>query len=306
MPVHTQLDMLKVRNDTGFDLPRYSIVELDGAITDDDEITRVHPWQSGIKPTSRCERYASLIRAIKSGDIGDVQVSGPTFALVDITLGDTRCSPKKGATNLVGDDDGPIEILWRPKGKDSGVHECIVEFEQVVPPGTYIAKIPINGIPPRVDLVVGKVECEICRLDPHDYTVCEEKTLVPVLLPGGSPLTKCVYNISKSPVLSEFEPVHRDECGNWLISTVEFVKIKVIDECVRIGSDANGTLSLEAHFVEICVLCETGDEWKACICIKPCVDDESAPTTSETQQQILPDLVVEEAGFMFDSQTPMG
>ena len=215
MPVPTELDVIKVRNDTGADRLPGQIVQLDVEIIDTP--TRLHPWVSGITPTSRCDRYAILRYATKSNKIRWAQVSGPTFALVDITNGHKKCSPKFSQHHLFGDDDGPIPILWKPDAETTGVHECIVGMGQPLPPGAYVAKIPTGGIPPRDGLYPGTATCEIWRLEPHDYTGPGAKSLVAVLKPDATTLTKAVYNLSLSEIAEavEYHPIHREECGNW-------------------------------------------------------------------------------------------
>lgn len=224
-PRHTELDKIELVNNSGDDLVAGAILQIDGSplgkneqgerAQDATKPDRTHPWFDGIKPDGACNRYGALVRHLKSEEIGEAQVSGPTFARVDISNGHTRCSVRKDTTHLIGDDDGPIEILWKPDGTTSGIHLCLVEFEQVGPPTTYVAKV-LGGIPSRQGLQLGKATAEIYRLDPHDYTTCEDKALVPVTIPSGSTLTKCVFNLSESAISDEYVLVHRDECGNWL------------------------------------------------------------------------------------------
>lgn len=222
VPVHVQLSIIKVKNLTGTNLKRGSVVEVGAALFDDPPYkkpTRVHPWFEGVTLSSRCKRYAVCSRSLRKGRIGDATTNGPTFALVDITKGDKRCSPRKDLTHFLGDTDGPVEILWKPKDASSGVHECLVELEQEGPPTTYVAKLPGEGIPAREGDVVGSAECEIYKLPPIEDGSCGTVSLQPVILPDGSTLKKCVRNVSGTVLSGKYALVHRDECGNWMVDT---------------------------------------------------------------------------------------
>lgn len=223
VPVHLQLNMVKVKNETNANLKRGAVVQLNGKQIKKPD--RIHPWFKGGTPTSRCKRFAVLVRAVKSGHIEDAYVSGPTFALVDITKGDARCAARKGKTYLVGDDDGPIEILWKPEDKTQGIHECLVELEQNGNPVTYVAMIPQQGISAVNGTSVSSALCEIYRVVPDDEDSCGSATLEKIILPDGTTLKKCIRNTSAAKLSSGFKNVHRDECGNWLASDSAFGSI---------------------------------------------------------------------------------
>lgn len=246
MPVPTELDVLKVRNSTGADRNESEVVQLYQEIID--QPTRLHPWLECVEVSSRCERYGVLRWATKANEIEWCQVSGPTFALVDLTNGHKRCSPKAGEYHFVGDDDGPIEILWKPD-EESGVHECIVELEQVVPPCTYVAKVPADGIPAREGLVLGRAVCEIYKASNHDYAGPESKSLALISKPNGDPLTKEIYNVSRRPIVPPgdedlYITLHREECGNWFASTQSesmFAQAILAEDLCPTNDEGSGT-----------------------------------------------------------------
>lgn len=141
IPVHTELDKVQLRNDSGQDLPAGAVLEVDGTHVGADQQgqrqqngpkpSRVHPWYKGKKPSDDpCARYAVLVRALPKGRQDDAQISGPTFARVDITNSKTRCRKADGQFHFVGDDNGPIPIIWVPEGANAGVQLCKVDMQQ--------------------------------------------------------------------------------------------------------------------------------------------------------------------------------
>jgi hypothetical protein len=108
-PIST--DKIKIKNDSGGDLVAGSVLQVtDKAI---DELSAAYLWFNGDTYDATISKSCCIIReAIKSGEIGDSQVSGVVLARVDvIDTGHRFASPTDGESYLTSAATGSVTIL---------------------------------------------------------------------------------------------------------------------------------------------------------------------------------------------------
>ncbi|MEM7810528.1 MAG: hypothetical protein AAF532_03485 [Planctomycetota bacterium] len=103
---------VRVRNDTGADLPRRGVVDLDGFVfSPDDDVDRfvASPLYRAVAPTAETgASFGVTAGPIKQGDLGHVLFNGPTT--VRMTGTGTGAVAEEGQTGYVVADDGGVPV----------------------------------------------------------------------------------------------------------------------------------------------------------------------------------------------------
>jgi hypothetical protein len=124
---------LQVRNDSGGDLPKGSVVCLNELILDDDQLSDFHIWLSGIVPNDT-DPYGILRQPLLDGDIGPCQLSGIVLALVNITTDEHGYARvKSGETVLESAKRGPVRILAKSSGDNPRLCAVLLGFDLCLP-----------------------------------------------------------------------------------------------------------------------------------------------------------------------------
>lgn len=124
-PLLIDKNIIKVRNGTGGDLARGSVVDVGSYL-----LTGLNKYQpehfdfGSITPAGG--HYAVFRRAVEDGKIEEAQLTGVCIARVNVTdAGHRFAVPTDGQTYFTSATEGEIQILDAPTG-DPGVRECIV------------------------------------------------------------------------------------------------------------------------------------------------------------------------------------
>ena len=107
-------DLIRVKNNSGADRARGDVLELDTFLLD--SLAAESIWFSGIVPTGDRNPYCVLLKPIKSGEIGQGQISGVCIAkLNNSTPADTFAHARTGQTQIetVSCGDGNAHIFHR-------------------------------------------------------------------------------------------------------------------------------------------------------------------------------------------------
>ena len=174
-----QADIIKVRNHSGLDLDRFSVLGIDQPLISPVDNAREFKNQvavRGVLPTtSHSGQFVVLLEPLKAGAIGRAWASGVFPARVRMAAAwhthvDIESS---NANELVSRPDGGAQILWRGVGTwdddelwddsqawDSKTLWAIVRLSNIHRPH-YVAKIPEGGIPARSGLQTGAASCEL-------------------------------------------------------------------------------------------------------------------------------------------------
>jgi hypothetical protein len=118
-------NLIKVRNNSGADLARGSVVDIStNLLTSLTKYDPHHLWFSGVEPDGG--HYAVLREAAKQTKIVNAQVTGVCIARVDVTDEDhTFAVPTEGETYFTSATEGEIQILDKVSS-GTGIKECVV------------------------------------------------------------------------------------------------------------------------------------------------------------------------------------
>lgn len=86
-------------------------------------------------------------------------------------------------------------------------------------PDTYVAKLPIDGLPARISDEPGCAECDIYRIDTVGTASgdCEEMmVLTQVILGSGEPYRLPILNISDQIITAEYVLITLEKYGRWI------------------------------------------------------------------------------------------
>ena len=117
-----QADIIKIRNDSGIDLPRFSVLGLDAPIFPPSVSMREFTNQvamAGVTPTtSHRGRFAILLEPVRSGRIARAWASGVCQARVNVEDEDHSCADVTDGdhTKLTSAKHGSAQMLWREGG----------------------------------------------------------------------------------------------------------------------------------------------------------------------------------------------
>lgn len=119
-------DTVVIRNDSGADLERGTVVKLDDYLLD--PFDSRHLWFEGIAVTEPAhEKYAIMLRPVIANDFGPAQVSGVCTAAVNVANELHTCAePVASAATLGSCIAGPIDIL--SKLSATGGQYCVVRL----------------------------------------------------------------------------------------------------------------------------------------------------------------------------------
>lgn len=124
--VQRPTDTIRIRNDTGEALPKYSVLQ-----PGDYLLTELNPrrlFYAGVKPTAGGAFVGVLQWTAGSGDIIEAQVSGVCPVRVDVTdITHTHASVVEDETDLTSNTAGPFRMLGTRTG--TGVQEvvCVID-----------------------------------------------------------------------------------------------------------------------------------------------------------------------------------
>lgn len=174
-----QADIIKVRNQSGQDVDRFSVLGIDQPIISPTDNSREFKNQIAINaviPTANhAGQFVVLLEPLKAGAIGRAWVSGVCPARVHMSAAwHTHVDIESTNVNeLVSRPDGGAQILWRGVGSwddselwddsqawDSQTLWAIIRLSNVHRQH-YVAKIPAGGIPARSGLQTGSAQCEL-------------------------------------------------------------------------------------------------------------------------------------------------
>lgn len=138
--------IIKVRNDTGADLNRRSVLGLNGPLFDPGDINQFEAFLrdvafSGVVPgVAHNGRFGVLLEPAPAGAIARAYVAGVTQVVVDVVdTTHTCCDVAVGATSaLASSRDGSAQILWRQgeaAGGATGEQWAIIRFGTPCGPG---------------------------------------------------------------------------------------------------------------------------------------------------------------------------
>lgn len=126
LPANRDLTIIKVRNDTGADVPRYGVLGLDDPLIlpSDNEIEfqRIVACSGGLPMTGAHEgKFAVALEPIAPDKIGQAAIAGVVPVKVLVDPGDLKpfADIQSGSTGRLADaDHGSARILWLEEGED--------------------------------------------------------------------------------------------------------------------------------------------------------------------------------------------
>jgi hypothetical protein len=129
-PVHTprNYSKVKVKNLTGGNLPRGSVVEFDGFLLT--EIEQDYLWFEGKTPDTERVGWGITLKPIPDGEIDEVLCLGVCIAWVKIVDESHEYAEREsGETVLRSSAKGPVKILHKPTGETPPeTRECVVQL----------------------------------------------------------------------------------------------------------------------------------------------------------------------------------
>lgn len=197
---------IKVRNDSGSNLVGGSVLETGDAIID--TLEAHYLWFEGDQPAADGKPYGVLRRAVQSGDIDDMQVTGAVLARVDVqSVSDTHCSVAEGQTVFVSDSGGPVPILG-PTPTSTGEQTLAVLLGQTAQRRMYVAYVGGTAITARSGTTAGSGTVTLKKLNGttiEDYDDSSETAI-----------TKTVYNwVGSASGTNTYVIVEQDSFGTW-------------------------------------------------------------------------------------------
>lgn len=199
--------VVSVRNLTGDDLPRGSVVDLGTYLLAIDTDTRTdaeHLWLQGNTPAAGGS-FGILTQALPDNRIGECQLAGVCIARVDFSdIAHRFARPKVGETYLESSGNaGPVEILAKPE-TGTGVQECIVWLRAART--AYIAKNGGSTIAARSGTTPGSGTVTLYYIDSSN-----------VLTSLG--VTVTAYNLAGSTVAADawLQVKLESGSGKWLV-----------------------------------------------------------------------------------------
>ena len=127
-----------IRNDTGADLERWSVLEVTGSIItaadDADQYEALVNLKGDLPSESDLLAVGVIPQAIDDGDSNRIILSGETYAKLIGPTGETMCGSRSGESTLTAGS-GPITILFDPGPDDP----------QADPEGERIALVRLSG-----------------------------------------------------------------------------------------------------------------------------------------------------------------
>jgi hypothetical protein len=170
-----ETDLIRLRNDTGEALDKYSVLQVDEyLLTDtggDIQIDRMRMFFGGSKPINGAALVAALQWTAAEDEIVEAQISGVGMALVDVgATWHRRAYPTRDETVLTSGIFGPFEILGELE--DTGEQTCLVRMGQAAN-RSIMGVVQTDGITAATyassDLTMGYGD--VVLLAPHSSTV---------------------------------------------------------------------------------------------------------------------------------------
>lgn len=149
-------DIIKCKNNSGAARSRGEVLGAFGL-----SLTNLDPGNiqlTGNTPATG-KHFGILLKALPSGEIGELQVSG--VCLATVTVGDESheyANLDDGAYKLVSAASGPVKLIYAPTG--TGDKECVICLGSGGSNVTH-AKTPSGGIPAMSTLTMGSASCDI-------------------------------------------------------------------------------------------------------------------------------------------------
>lgn len=132
-----ETNVVQVQNDSGADRLKGHVLEFNDYYLDEANIARGYLWIIGGEP-SLANDFGILLQPIKDGKVGDCQLSGVCFALVNVTDAAHKYARVDASTYVLQSAAiGPVRVIYKPSG--TGEKGCIVNITHV-PDQSFIGK----------------------------------------------------------------------------------------------------------------------------------------------------------------------
>lgn len=204
-----QADLVKVRNESGQDLPRFSVLGIDTPVIPPEANEREFKNQVALRATlpdqSHTGRFVVLHDPLRANRIGRAWVSGVCVCRVQVEQDwHTHAVADPGNTgSLLSKPDGAAQILWRQSGL--GLRWAVVRLS-TEHRTHFLAKVPTAGIPARSGQQTGSATCDL-------YTVDQDGVLEPVTRPGGETVSVRVRHAGPQPIRGPVDPAQPQYLG---------------------------------------------------------------------------------------------
>lgn len=140
-------DMVRIRNDSGGDVPDNGVLRLDSYVYANDfhlETFRNEPVLKGITP-SKDEPFCVLQGYCPESSVVRGIVSGVTTAIISVSdSAHEYCGPTSTTEYLASSDSGPARILWKESG--TGVKRGLVLLSETIEEVTAFFLTPADGM----------------------------------------------------------------------------------------------------------------------------------------------------------------